>query len=328
MWARNRCDVVRLVRLSRGGHRQANEAPACMRGRLYCATALEEDEHSRRALTRLGRAKRVGKGHWDRMENQRALMDSVAKRFNVKGPMDWRRVRNKDVVSLGGAPVLARYQSFAAALQAIYPEQDMRESMCRTQMPRKHWKSLVKRREFVASLAERMGVRTAEDWRRVRYEDVRSLPGGRGFLEQYPSLYAALRECWRPEGWGGEGSEGGEGESERELMDVFDMRKSVPQNHWDSKENVIRFVKRLERQLDVQDQEDWYRVSWEQVQQLGGTRMLAKKLYLVDALRMAYPDEKWQAERFSSTKKRARQRQLFSAVSAMLGMTAEGQQSS
>jgi len=269
-----------------------------------------ESEAGRRQLTRLGRTQRVGRGYWDDVGNQRHLFDRVAEKYGVKTADDWKRVRNKDVAAMGGAPVLARYGSFAEALRGIYPELELDESSCRAQMPRGYWKSLENRKAFVSLLAERMGVKRASDWKRVRYSDVRALPGGRGLLGHYPSLYDALRECWLTEG---------DKEREGEEFDVFDMRDTVPQGHWESKENVRKFVERLRKELAVEDKEDWYRVSWEQVQKLGGARMLAKKFYLVDALRLAYPNETWDSERFSSTKKRATQRQLYAAISAIVG---------
>lgn len=62
------------------------------------------------------------RSYWKSKENRRKFMDGVAKKLNVKSPMDWGKVTIQQVFELGGGTLLSRYykSSLYYCLQSIY----------------------------------------------------------------------------------------------------------------------------------------------------------------------------------------------------------------
>jgi len=61
--------------------------------------------------------------YWHNMNNQKAHLETLAKRLNIKKLDDWNHVTSIQFYQAGGAGLLARYKgSVIRALQANYPE--------------------------------------------------------------------------------------------------------------------------------------------------------------------------------------------------------------
>jgi hypothetical protein len=52
---------------------------------------------------------RVPNGYWQNIQNQRAFMDRLAVKYDVKKPEDWKRVFAKTVLKEGGTFVKDQY---------------------------------------------------------------------------------------------------------------------------------------------------------------------------------------------------------------------------
>lgn len=73
---------------------------------------------------------RYPSGYWNKKENQRKLLDSIATQLNIKKPSDWVHVTNPTIVELGGVAVLTKYGgSKYRMLSAVYPSIDCDNSI-------------------------------------------------------------------------------------------------------------------------------------------------------------------------------------------------------
>ncbi len=61
--------------------------------------------------------------HWNSVANQRAFMDELAKKLNIKSPTDWYKVTRGTFTQYGGDGLLQRYHSsFYKLLSSVYAE--------------------------------------------------------------------------------------------------------------------------------------------------------------------------------------------------------------
>lgn len=61
------------------------------------------------------------KFYWKSKENQKKLLDGIARKLNITNPKDWGKVQTLDVQLLGGTSLLNRYNnSLFACLQSVY----------------------------------------------------------------------------------------------------------------------------------------------------------------------------------------------------------------
>lgn len=86
----------------------------------------------------------------------------------------------------------------------------------------------------------------------------------------------------------------------------------MPRKYWRNPENVRKFLDGLKTKLGIQTEEDWYRLSLDQIRANGGAGVL--KSYsnsIVQLLQTAYPETPWERWKLSRRDKRSMQRLLF-----------------
>ncbi len=74
---------------------------------------------------------------------------------------------------------------------------------------------------------------------------------------------------------------------------VFWWFNSVPWGSWDKKENQREYMDSLGRKLGYQTMEDWYKITWEEMYNLGGSGLLKKHGSRLKLLKSVYPNHKW-----------------------------------
>lgn len=238
-------------------------------------------------------------GYWGVAENRRRFLEEVRKEEAIGEAREWCKVTTRDIRRHGGQALLNYHNgSLRAALAEAFPLEDW-DSVLSGGMGRskRHWDSLANQRSFLEDVARRHGVRRPEEWRRVRREAIVSA-GGSALLAKHASVFDALSTVFPEHEWN------------RVLC-----RPVVPPGYWDCADNVRGFLELLRSEAHVTSQEDWYRISGEEVGRLHGGSLL-KKMTLLDALRIAYPGQRWEER---DAPKKSSQRQLFVALSSLLG---------
>lgn len=250
---------------------------------------------------------RVRSRHWESPAVQRTFMDNLAAAHGVERPEDWKRITYQDVVAAGGSTLLGRYTgSVLAILEAVYPEREWCPVRHRPNVPKGYWNSKEKQRKFLDDVAEELGIKRPSDWSKVRNCDIEQR-GGRTLLKIHNwSLFNALRSVY------GEGSSS----NAEDEWSVAVCRGTVPSSFWQEEQNVKDFMHSLGSELGIREQEDWYRVSQKQIRDLNGGGLLARMRF-VDALRIAFPDERWDEVLCARTTKKSSQRSLLLAMEAL-----------
>lgn len=268
---------------------------ALLRRHSYSLTALLAAELPElRGSEALLRPKRHS---WESAEERREFLEEFAAQRGLSSPADWRSVTVEEVRRAGGQGLLAASGGLAQALQEAFPGSDFSARSCRARVSPKYWESGENRRAFLEEVAKAHGVERPEDWRHVLAEDIEEM-GGKALLRRYGTAYALLRATFP------------------ELQEVAcrDWRPSMPAGYWRDKDNIRAYVEEVGRRFHVSCQEDWYRLSKQQLTQVANPFHAVR---WVDALRIALPDMKWDESKVSAKSKRTNQRHLLHTLAAI-----------
>ena len=241
-------------------------------------------------------------------------MESVARQLAVSGPEGWKNVTNKQLLQLGGGRLLNIYSgSIYAALEDLFPELSL-GPQSRTRTPKAYWDSKERREEFLLALAERCGVKEVADWTHVTFDDIAAL-GGRRLLRQRTvvSLIEEGVQLMRQR----DGNDAIGRRKQAKERRAFLFRPTLAASYWKEEENVAAFMEYAAAELGLQEVRDWYRVSAPQLRDVKGARSLLRSMSLLEALRIAHPEEQWEQLGLHSKLKKASQRHMVLSLQAI-----------
>lgn len=197
---------------------------------------------------------RVPHGYWDSRTNRVSYMRWLGVRLGYRKADDWYAITRLHFQQNHGGGLLGGVynDSPQTAMQDFMPRRQWWPWLFK-RTPQGFWQDIRNRRAFIDYLEERLGIKSKEDWYRVRKQDFADHRGA-GLLHNYygDSVLAAVREL-RP----------------RTLWDEwrFDM---VPQGYWLSADNLRRYMDWLGEQLGIRTPHLWYCVTAEDVRQHHG----------------------------------------------------------
>lgn len=243
----------------------------------------------------------IPSAYWNDEAHRLSLLRELAVKYAVERADDWRRVSPAAVRRCrGGAALLQRYHGcWAAALQENLP--DDREALERLAEEgvlgrrwsgRVEWENGARRKEFVATLCEKLGITSAEQWRSVTASDIRSHGGGAWLGFYGGSVTLAIQEIL-------DGQRGGPA--------LHQARPSVPREYWGEEQHLVAFIRTAEAALGIEEPRAWERVGWRQLKELPGGRSFLKNASLLHALRLTYPGQEWSEGQLTSPGKKASQ---------------------
>src|SRR5262249_47813955 len=126
-----------------------------------------------------------------------------------------------------------------------------------------YWDSQEYQRNFVDELGNQLGFKQMDDWYNIVQKDIME-NGGCGLLNRYggspPKLIMSVYGYYR---WN---------------RDNFHVRSpcKLPKRHqtyWDNKDNRLALISNLTKELKITDLSDWYRISWNQIQEVNQYRI-------------------------------------------------------
>jgi hypothetical protein len=246
----------------------------------------------------------VTKGYWAKRENQRALLDGIARRMGVEKTEDWRRVRRKHIKEAGGARLLTLFNgSILGLLRAVYPEEEWVEYECRPNVPAGYWSNPPVQRQFLEGFAKRHGIEREEDWAKVTHEAVAAAGGGGLLREHGGSLFNALVAALPERQW-----------------NMLRCRPVLGESFW-TEDAVIECVEALRDHLGVESAGEWARISERDILRAGSelplpAHKMLQQRRLSEALAIAYPEQDWSHvdQPSSGFTKKSSQRVLRQAV--------------
>lgn len=123
-------------------------------------------------------------------------MERVKARLGlVEKAREWKKVTVEDVREAGGGTLLQNNgNSVFRLLQLAYPEQRYRPEHVRTKVPKRYWKNVEVRKQFMREVASQLGISRPDQWKTVSRRLFLEM-GGAGVLKEHgKSLKLAVAE--------------------------------------------------------------------------------------------------------------------------------------
>lgn len=288
----------------------------------------------------------VPDGFWKNYSNQIAFMEDMGKKLGVNYPMnfesnwkEWYNVKKSDITENGGGGLLSLYNNSPSKLvMTIYSQYPWNPSEFQV-APNGHWKSVANQRTFFDNLAKTIGISKWEDWYKVSYCTILEHGGG-GLLHSNPTAHPFLDSAFSlpsstPSFSFDLDSTSNKEEAEETGKPVrVDYRKILktvyPEHNWklwkfervpayylsdtDMIKEMVQFV---EESLGITDPNDWYFVSYPQMESLGCSNLLKHFGGIIPIVQMVYPHMEWDqsySQHHHASRNLKIQRQLYKAI--------------
>lgn len=231
-------------------------------------------------------------------KNIRNWFHEILKYFKFSELQEIQNLSNKTIKEHGGNSILKKYGSVTNALQANFPLQKFYPPKSSVK-PRNYWKSKKNQKDFFDSMVKQFNIEDYKDWYGISSRDFIK-EGGSPILNYYDSFFHALQALYPEFDW------------------KDSDRKKKPTDFWKNKENILDFLKKVETELQIENLNDWYRISRSQIHEFGGSGLLlAYNSSLLNVLKVAYPEHNWNSKAMKKSK-RSKQRTLYILLRKLL----------
>lgn len=227
---------------------------------------------------------------WEKPENQLQFLKEFEEKHKITEREQWYDISPNFFKANKGRVLFNLYEnSFYKLLSKLVP--DYKWEPTSFSAPR-CWDSLIEQRKFMDEIAQKLNVKEPQDWNNVQYRDIHAR-GGHSLLIRYPSLYDALKAIYPEVKW-----------------DIY-QRKHFPKKYWEDPSNIRDYLEYFKKIFKIKTNEDWYRVSLQQLEKHKGYGLIAKYKKLHTILSIGFPEVEWSAHEFKSRNKKSAQRWLF-----------------
>ena len=197
---------------------------------------------------------------------------------------DWYNVSVEDIKDHGGVLLLKKLYkgSLYYALSSVFPDHSWLAWKF-SRVPFGFWDSLIHQKAFFDWLGKEFEFSTLSNWYQVTKEVIDNR-GGNSLLSKYDGSPAkALRSIYPEHEW------------------IAWKFNQVSPQFWANKENHKKLFDQLEKELNIQRLEDWYRISLNQISKVAPITLF-KKHGMSQLLLKNYPQHSWDLERFNPRK--------------------------
>lgn len=222
----------------------------------------------------------VPRNYWKSKQNIMAFMEEAKRRLSIGRWEDWYNVGHKQFVELGGRTLLNQFNGSPSSLiMSTYPEYDWNKLEFK-HAPLNYWSNKDNIVTFMEEAKLKLNIHRWEDWYNVGYNELIEV-GANSILYHFNGSASALIMYAYPQyEW-----------NEHNFS-------NIPRNYWKNEDNVQRFMRKVEKELEMTSYEDWYEVSRPQFEELGGRYLLERYGSLSAVVMNLLTDHKWNVYRF------------------------------
>eukprot|EP01125_Pyxidicula_operculata_P015770 TRINITY_DN5380_c0_g1_i1.p1 TRINITY_DN5380_c0_g1~~TRINITY_DN5380_c0_g1_i1.p1 ORF type:complete len:377 (-),score=49.90 TRINITY_DN5380_c0_g1_i1:114-1244(-) len=244
---------------------------------------------------------KVPKHFWKSRENRMKYLIWLQKVLNINNVDSLYKLSSQDIINNHGAGIMKHYQnSPIKLLMDLIPDNTWKPYLF-SRVPHKYWTTRENHLEFVKYLEEKLGIVDSKDgWYCVSVKDIEKY-GGRYFLQYYDySIQKMITTLYPEYGWN---------------TLLFNKSDLID---WNNPELVREYLDIIAKKLHIQQPEEWYRISQNQLKHIGLGKILKHFRTLGYALQFAYPDYTWNHKLFQVKKtKKSSQRWLVKCIETL-----------
>jgi len=188
--------------------------------------------------------RRVPRNHWSKLEIRQCFLRYLANRLSISSTFQWYSITRRDVIKCGGRSFLERYGGSMQRALADLCGENVEWLPWRFQaVSPGFWNQKIHRENFLCWIAKQLFIERNEQWYSVTKRDLIEL-GGSGFLQRCGGTVQRVLVKLCPEfSW-----------------DTWRF-EGVSRGYWALEFNRRRYFEWLQRDLGVQDENQWYSVT-------------------------------------------------------------------
>lgn len=214
---------------------------------------------------------RVPKNYWENTENRKKFIKKLKnENENLKTYGQWKNLKQREFVALGGSAIIAKYKNFEELLNDLSDD----VNGLRYYSPVKHW-DIHKIRETMDKIGEQLGVKNVKDWENILFTDFLKIPEAKNFFLRYSTFFDLLKDVYPEHSW-----------------DEFN-RPVLPYGYWKNKENQRKFLDSFAKKYSLHSPEDWSKISRVQFSKEGGGPMFRYYPNFLELLKSNFPEYNW-----------------------------------
>eukprot|EP01125_Pyxidicula_operculata_P011832 TRINITY_DN3871_c0_g1_i1.p1 TRINITY_DN3871_c0_g1~~TRINITY_DN3871_c0_g1_i1.p1 ORF type:complete len:468 (+),score=35.99 TRINITY_DN3871_c0_g1_i1:69-1472(+) len=238
---------------------------------------------------------RIDKEYWESHENRLKYMNWLQDKLNIKSMEDWYDFKTEDVIKYRGHFMVEKYGSLYDILKAHYPSHTWYPWMFK-KLSNGYWNNRENRIQYLEYLKEKLNIKSPEDWYNIEENQICRPNILRNFKR---TLFLLLKDSYPDYAW-----------KEWKF-------KKQSKNFWKSPDNLKDKLEHVAKVLEVNNLDDWYRVSRKQLIMLDAFGCITEYGSLYNALKIIHPNHMWDKGRFHQVKKSS-QRWLLIKVKEIL----------
>ena len=197
-----------------------------------------------------------------------AGLDSLAGKLGYKELDDWYRARKTDFYNNEGGSLLQAFDgSPSKLLSFVYPHHNWKVWKFGT-VSKGYWNDKENRKNFLDELGRNLGYNQLDDWYNISNLDFVN-SGGTGLLKF--TILRLLQSAYPEHTW-------------------YPWKFTrVAEHYWEDTSNCKQFLEYLKEQCDVKTDEDWGKVTHQEIRKHGGRALTEKYQSIPKMLAAIYP---------------------------------------
>jgi hypothetical protein len=231
--------------------------------------------------------KRVNRGHWESKENHKLFAIQLGKILEFETKDDWYKITCKSITKNKGGGLLKKYYNNSPILfvRSIFIHDEWLEWKF-AYISRGYWDKFENRKNYAVWLGEKLTYKTMEDWYNITIQQINNNYGGSLMVLKYNSSpIQFLRDVFPDYEW-----------LEWKL-------NNTTSGYWEIIENHTKFANWLGKELEFNNMEDWYNITYDIIYKNGGSVLLTSfyNHSPLEFLQKIYKNYDWLGWKFTSS---------------------------
>ena len=193
-------------------------------------------------------------GFWNNKENIQDILNHLKVNLNLNTPEKWNSLSSTKIKQNGAGKLLSSFNMYQIKCMGC-PEG--KEIFTKPNKSVGFWKNKENVQKFIDNLRETLNLKTFDDWNSITQKEIQFFGGGS--ILGLHSMYE-LKCLGFPEG-------------KSEFPRIIERK--VP-GYWDKQENILNFIDKIKERYQINNNEDWNRISSSQIGTSGGWGLLSR----------------------------------------------------
>lgn len=218
---------------------------------------------------------------WKDMDKQRNYLDALSQKLGYTSKEDWYKVSRYNFCDKGGYNLMQIYGKSPTNIVITVYSDHIWEMWCFKKAPVGFWKEKDNQLKYLEWLFRKLGYTQLEDYYRISTAILRE-NYGRPLLSHYGGSPSRILASLYPQ----------------HPWDITKF-KTVTKVYWNDKQNQLKFMDALGKELGFQQMADWYSINKANFENRGYSLLLKYRCSPSEVVMSVYPSHPWEEWKFN-----------------------------